>query len=85
MEGGTGWANVAVVIPNLDSNGYYIGPVEDIVKNRQLGLYAVGGNEAALLARNSIATLYSPLLVPQSTGYNSGNLLTGQCIFFVCL
>ena len=77
IEGGAGWLNVEVIMPGMDSNAYVLGPARAIVDGGKLGLYASSDAEVQFLANNNVTTVYSPLLVPGSDGYNGGNNLIG--------
>ena len=77
VEGGVGWLNVEVLVPGLDSNNFFRSDVRAIVDGDKLKLYTSSDAEVQFLAKNKVSTLYSPLLVPDSDGYNSGNNLLG--------
>jgi hypothetical protein len=40
----------------------------------------VSADEKLFFANNNVSTVYSPLLVAEDSGYNSGNLLLGLMI-----
>ena len=76
--------NVLAVSADLDANVYVLGPVRSAVDGHGLPLYAVTADEQQFFANNNVSTVYEPLLVPQDSGYHSGNLLIGQlkyCIY----
>ena len=77
IEEGMGWLNVVATMPGMDSNAYLLAPMHAIVDGGKLGLYASNDAEVQFLANNNVSTVYSPLLVPGSDGYNSGNNLIG--------
>ena len=78
IEGGVGWLNVEVAMPGMDSNAYILGPVRAIVDGGKLALYTSSEAEVQFLAKNNVSTVYSPLLEPETNGYNSGNQLLGM-------
>ena len=69
--------NVKTVSAGVDANAYLLGPVRSVVDEHRLALFAVSADEAQFFVNNNVSTLYSPLLVPEDSGYNSGNLLIG--------
>jgi len=83
VEGGVGWLNVKVTMPGMDSNAYVLGPARAIVDGGMLGLYTSSEAEVQFLAKNNVSTVYSPLLKPETNGYNSGNNLLGMRVIVV--
>ena len=78
IEGGDRWMNVLTISADLDPNVYVLGPVRSVVDSHRLPLYAVTADEQQFFANNNVSTVYEPLLVPQDSGYNSGNLQIGE-------
>ena len=77
LEDGAGWLNAEVTMPDVDSNAYVLGPVRAIVDGGTLGLYTSTDAEVQFLAKNTVSTVFSPLLNPGAVGYNGGNRLIG--------
>ena len=72
--------NVKTVSSGVDANAYLLGPVRSVVDEQRLALFAVSADETLFFASNNVSTVYAPLLVPEDSGYNSGNLLIGLLI-----
>ena len=80
IEGGLGWTNIVVSMPNFvpsSSPAYRTGRV---ISGNQLPSYAANANELAFLQAYNFSTLYTPLLLPDVDGFNSGNYLI--CLTF---
>ena len=77
IEGGIGWMNVQVSVLDIDANLIFVAAARAILDGHQLGSFAVGAEEQALIGSNNFSTIYNPFLTAQYGGYNSGNLLLG--------
>lgn len=80
IEAGARWMNVKTISAGVDANAYLLDPVHSVVDGHRLALFAVSADEKLFFANNNVSTVYSPLLVPEDSGYNSGNLLLGLMI-----
>ena len=78
IEAGAGWMSVQTAASNVPPDVLYLTPVANIVNRKQLSSFAVGSQEVRFFGSNNVSLSYSPYLVADSTGYNSGNTFTGN-------
>lgn len=85
IEAGSGWMSVHTVASNVPGNVLYLTPVVNIVNNGLLATFGVGAAEALFFARNNVSLSYTPYLVADAAGYNSGERFSGKLCDFVVI
>ena len=77
IESGNGWMNAVAQTSAVPSNVLILTLLQDVVDGGKLSSYATTASERSFFASHNVSTLYHPLLYPDPSGYNSGNVLIG--------
>ena len=78
VESGVGWANLNIAFSSVNPNVYYIAMMRAVVDAGRLAGFAKSTAEVAFFQRNNVITLFVPKYLPETSGYNKANLLTGM-------
>ena len=77
IEQGVRWINVLMVALDVGPTDYLLSVCKTAVNGGKLPGYANTSAETAFFKTNTVSTLATPLWIPDSAGYNTGNTLIG--------